>query len=325
MAGRLFKRGRHVRSIGVTTLAGPVVIVSLLMIAPGMARGEPQAATAPSQRPSATAKPAKPSAAKPAKGTPTAKPAKAAQPAQAATKPGSKPKRIVRRKRAKGGKLTLERFLDRLMIAESGGRAFAKNPRSSALGPFQFINATFLDIARRHFKPEIASLPDEKLLALRTNIAYARRAAEAFTRENAAYLTVKGVKPTFRNLRLAFLLGPTAATRLLKSDDALPLASVLSAEVIAANPFMTRLTVAGLKARTDRELAAKPRATAGLTPTAAALAAARLRKPAKPRGPVIKVRCDLRRPSCKRWLALKRKALTRRAGRNGARARVSTR
>lgn len=35
----------------------------------------------------------------------------------------------------------MEEFLDRLMIAESGGRLRRKNPRSTALGPFQFIES----------------------------------------------------------------------------------------------------------------------------------------------------------------------------------------
>src|SRR5262249_58306119 len=42
-------------------------------------------------------------------------------------------------------------FLDHLMRAESGGRDTAANPRSTALGPYQFIKSTFLDLARRHF------------------------------------------------------------------------------------------------------------------------------------------------------------------------------
>ena len=48
---------------------------------------------------------------------------------------------------AKGGEkkalpqaFPMEEFLDRLMAAESGGRLDAKNPRSTALGPFDSLN-----------------------------------------------------------------------------------------------------------------------------------------------------------------------------------------
>src|SRR5438067_489743 len=73
-----------------------------------------------------------------------------------------------------------ETFLERLRSAESGGRLDAKNPRSTALGPFQFIKSTFLDIARRHFPDEIAGLSEKQILGLRTNPDLSRRAAAVF-------------------------------------------------------------------------------------------------------------------------------------------------
>ncbi len=108
-------------------------------------------------------------------------------------------------------------FFDRLMLAESGGRNTAANPRSSALGPFQFIRSTFAEVARRNFTAEVAALSDEKLLELRTDRAFSRRAAEAFTAENAAFLKQQGHPATFTNLRLAFLLGAPGAARVLQA------------------------------------------------------------------------------------------------------------
>jgi len=43
--------------------------------------------------------------------------------------------------------LPVQTFLDRLMLAESSGQLDARNPRSTALGPFQFIESTFLEVA----------------------------------------------------------------------------------------------------------------------------------------------------------------------------------
>ena len=71
----------------------------------------------------------------------------------------------------------MEEYLDRLMAAESGGRLDAKNPRSTALGPFQFIESTFLFVVNEDFPSEVASLTREQVLALRTEIGFSRRAA----------------------------------------------------------------------------------------------------------------------------------------------------
>jgi hypothetical protein len=72
--------------------------------------------------------------------------------------------------------MTLETFLDRLMMAESGGQDAARNPRSTAVGPFQFIQEAFLDVVRRHFAEETMSLSTMALLKLREDRAFARRA-----------------------------------------------------------------------------------------------------------------------------------------------------
>ena len=88
--------------------------------------------------------------------------------------------------------ISFEQFLDHLMRAESSGRDIAANPRSTALGAFQFIESTFLAVAREHFAREVAELSDQPLLALRTNRHFARRVAAAYCRENAAYLPRTG-------------------------------------------------------------------------------------------------------------------------------------
>jgi hypothetical protein len=148
-------------------------------------------------------------------------------------------------------------FLDRLMGAESGGRSHAKNPLSSALGPFQFINSTFLAVMRQHFPEEIASKSERQILAMRTQHDVARRAAHAFTKDNMAFLVDRGITPTFGHLRLAFLLGPHGAARVLQAPPSKPLVHVLEGGVISANPFMRRMTVEGLVARAARDVSPK--------------------------------------------------------------------
>ncbi len=149
---------------------------------------------------------------------------------------------------------SFEMFLNRLMGAESGGQAHAKNPRSSALGTFQFIKSTFLEIARRHFAREVEGFVEDKILALRTDPDFARRAAAAFCRDNIGHLQAQGLQPTFADLRLAFLLGPSDAARVLKAEPQTPAVQLLSPAVIKANPFMLRMTVTDLRAKSIRDV-----------------------------------------------------------------------
>lgn len=201
--------------------------------------------------------------------------------------------------------MSMSVFLDRLMVAESGGRDYARNPRSTATGAYQFLESTFLDILRRHFPEKAQKLSVSDQLALRLDRAFSRKAAEIFTKENAAALVANGHKPTFPNLRLAFLLGPAGASRILDLDATAPVALVLAPGVIAANPFLARMTAADLIQRAARDISLESSATASLQ-------GGDLMKRARPKGPLIKVRCNLRLASCKRWLALKKRQLATR-------------
>jgi outer membrane biosynthesis protein TonB len=151
-----------------------------------------------------------------------------------------------------------EAFLDRLMGAESNGRDTAANPRSTALGAFQFIRSTFLEVMRRHFPADVANLREQEVLALRTDRGFARRAAAAFSKDNLDYLIDRGLSPTFGDLRLAFLLGPSAAARVLEAQPTKPVSQILGNSVIAANPFMRGMTVRDLVARATRDIGGKP-------------------------------------------------------------------
>lgn len=184
------------------------------------------------------------------------------------------------------------------MHAESGGNDLARNPRSTAVGPFQFIEATFLEVVARNFSAETAGLAPPQVLALRTNRSFARKVAEAYTVENAGRLSASGVAPTFAHLRLAYLVGPAAAVRVVKVPPHTPAAMVLGPAAIRANPFLARYTTADLVARAARDVAVDPAATAGVTPRPGTPG-----KAAK-RAPVVTPACNLAQPSCRRWLAL---------------------
>ena len=158
---------------------------------------------------------------------------------------------------------TFDVFLDRLMVAESSGRSAAKNPRSTAFGPFQFIKSTFLDITRRHFPLETAGLSEAEILSLRSDRDLSRRAATVFCRENVKYLQDRGHEPTFGHLRLAFLLGAADAAQVLQAKQQTPVTDLLSPSVVKANPFMRTMSVANLLEKSERDVSEdRPLATA---------------------------------------------------------------
>jgi uncharacterized SAM-binding protein YcdF (DUF218 family) len=110
----------------------------------------------------------------------------------------------------------MDEFLDRLMAAESGGQLNKKSPRSTALGPFQFIKSTFLFVVNKHFPSEVVGLTEPQILTLRTNMAFSRRVARAYTNDLISALKAQRLPATPVNVRIAFLVGPSAAVRLLR-------------------------------------------------------------------------------------------------------------
>lgn len=205
--------------------------------------------------------------------------------------------------------ITLDVFLDRLMMSESGGRLNARNARSTAVGPYQFIASTWLQIARTSFATETAELKPHEVLELRTDLTFARRAAKIYTEANAAHLAANDHKPTFANLRLAFLVGPGGAVRVLSAKPETPVVALLGTTVVGANPFMRTMTAADLVARAARDVSADVNVDTGLTPSPDAIANAK--GPAKYAGPSFTVKCNMARPSCRRWVALANRKGTR--------------
>ncbi len=211
--------------------------------------------------------------------------------------------------------MTLDMFLDRLMMSESGGRANARNPLSTAVGPFQFIASTWLHIARTSFATETADLKPHEVLDLRTDPKFARRAAKIYTEENAAHLVANGHQATFANLRLAHLVGAGGAVKILSAKSGDLVATLLGATVVGANPFMRAMTAEGLIARSARDIAIIARLDqgetldAGIVPSGDAIERAK-KKPRRAE-PRIDVDCSLARPSCRRWLALAKRKLQR--------------
>jgi ribosomal protein L12E/L44/L45/RPP1/RPP2 len=194
-------------------------------------------------------------------------------------------------------------FLDRLMAAESGGRSTAKNPRSTALGPFQFIKGTFLELTRRHFPAEISGLSEKEILKLRTNPDLSRRAAAMFCRESVDYLKAKGLEPNFAHLRLAYLLGPADAARIMQAQEQTPVTSLLSSAVIKANPFMRKMSVTELIAKSERDVMRERTEPVAAPPAAPARIAGNAKASSRRRMPQATHarRCNAKPASCRKF------------------------
>jgi hypothetical protein len=198
-------------------------------------------------------------------------------------------------------------FLDRLMSAESGGLAHAKNPRSTALGPFQFIKSTFLEITRRHFQADIAGLSENQVLARRTDHDLSRRAAAVFCKDSARYLKEQGLAPTFAHLRLAYLLGPADAARVMQAQQQTPVVRLLSPAVIKANPFMRRMQAGDLLAKSERDVSREPADLSRTVRVASTPIEARQTRVVRVGG-----RCNEKLSSCRKFHTLKATRATRR-------------
>lgn len=131
--------------------------------------------------------------------------------------------------------------VDRIIGAESGGRANVTNPRSSAAGAGQFINSTWLDVLKRN-RPDLADgKSDAELLALRTDPNLSREMTSAYAAENAKGLQGAGFEATPGNTYLAHFAGPAGARAVLSANPSASARSVLGDRVVQANPFLANM------------------------------------------------------------------------------------
>lgn len=118
---------------------------------------------------------------------------------------------------------------NKTVMRESGGDPNAKNPNSSATGTHQFLKGTWSELAQKY--PELGLTPDG-----RTDPAQSERAFKVFTRDNQRVLEHNGVPVNDATTYAAHFLGAGGAVSVLRSPDDKPLAAILPAETIAANP-----------------------------------------------------------------------------------------
>jgi hypothetical protein len=162
------------------------------------------------------------------------------------------------------GKAAVDSVVARILVAESHGALDIRNKRSSAAGPAQFLDDTWLELIRAT-RPDLAKAHSrDELLALRTKPGLAHQIAMRFAERNAAVLKRRGLPVTAGTLYLAHFAGPAGAAALLKAPDDADAAAVMAKadasgktkreQIVKANPFLDKLTVADVKRWAERKM-----------------------------------------------------------------------
>jgi len=162
------------------------------------------------------------------------------------------------------GKAAIDAAVSRILIAESGGAAEVKNKRSSAAGPAQFLDDTWLELIRAARPDLMKGRTRDELLALRLKPGLAREIAHRFAERNAALLQRRGLPVTVGTLYLAHFAGPAGAAALLTAPDDADAAAVMARadatgkskreQIVKANPFLDKFTVADIRRWADRKM-----------------------------------------------------------------------
>jgi hypothetical protein len=161
-------------------------------------------------------------------------------------------------------KPTIETVVEQIIKVESNGDVNARNKRSSATGPAQFLNETWLELIRTH-RPDLAMGRSEgETLELRQNAKVAREITARFTEQNAEMLKKRGLPITPGTLYLAHFAGGAGAVAILSAQENADAASIMASadatgrttrqKIVKANPFLEHFTIADVKSWADRKM-----------------------------------------------------------------------
>lgn len=158
--------------------------------------------------------------------------------------------------------------VERIVQVESGGDPNAKNPRSTATGAAQFIDATWLELVRKH-RNDLMARSETEILELRRDPALAREITGHLIARNARVLRRSGQPVTPGTLYLSHFAGGAGAVAILSAEGGADAAATLALadttgkmsrdKLVKANPFLDGVTAAGLKRWADRKMAGEQR------------------------------------------------------------------
>lgn len=134
---------------------------------------------------------------------------------------------------------------------ESGGRADARNPNSSATGADQFTAGTWRRIVARAKPAWAEGLGDIELLAARLDPEKSGQMARALDADNATTLRNAGLAASDHNLYAAHHFGINRGKAFARAADGTPIEVILSKDQITANPYLRGKTKAEVIANWD--------------------------------------------------------------------------
>jgi len=128
-------------------------------------------------------------------------------------------------------------YRSRLLKAEGT----TKNPNSSAVGPGQFVDKTWLGIVNKHFPDRIKGMSDDDINALRNpqsstyDPSLTQASLEALTEDNESYLRSHGIPVTDSTRYAAHLLGPDGARKIFFAPDDATVDTITTPEAVNGN------------------------------------------------------------------------------------------
>lgn len=139
-------------------------------------------------------------------------------------------------------------YLSVVSRIESNDTLFAKNPKSSASGLFQFIESTW-----KAYGGKWGSVGGLAFGGLKPSRAEQEAIMRAFTTDNAKVLQANGVRINTATLYAAHFLGAGKAARILKMPGETPIEAVTTEKERRANPSVLRGTVGDFRAWLSRK------------------------------------------------------------------------
>lgn len=131
-------------------------------------------------------------------------------------------------------------YYDMLAGIESSNNPIAKASTSSASGLYQFLKATWIGLGGSW-----GSDPTQAFGGLVVPVDQQNAAIAQLTQQNAQALSNNNIPINNATLYAAHFLGTTVAEDALTADPGATMLDVAGANVIAANPFMANMSVAG--------------------------------------------------------------------------------
>ncbi|MGD9544556.1 MAG: hypothetical protein AB7F41_01250 [Methylocystis sp.] len=152
---------------------------------------------------------------------------------------------------------SIKSLVDRIVMSESQGIADARNKFSSAVGLGQFVNATWMELIRKHRPDLVGNLSDKDILDLRKDPDLSREMTARYVEQNTSILMKKGLPVTPGALYLAHFAGPGGAAAILSAPEEVDAATVIASvdgqpaktrdKIVTGNPFLKGFTVKDLK------------------------------------------------------------------------------